>query len=70
MANDIQRPKTPRDPEDLKRLLQQYDKVLTPQNKAFINELISKLENNATKDQLRELADRMRKATVSKNNGR
>ena len=68
MANDIQRPKTPRDPEDLKRLLQQYDKVLTPQNKAFINELISKLENNATKDQLRELADRMRKATV--NNGR
>lgn len=64
MTNNIQRPRTPRDPEDLKKLLRQYEKVLTPQNKAFINELINKLEGGADKNELQDLAGRMRQAAA------
>lgn len=55
-------PKKPHNVTDLKKLLQQYGNVLTPQNKKFINELITKLENGANRGELQELADRMKKA--------
>jgi len=57
-------PPKPKNAEDLKKLLQQYEKILTPQNKQFINELINKLESNADRNELQELAGRMRKATI------
>ena len=57
-------PPKPKNAEDLKKLLQQYKKILTPQNKQFINELINKLESNADRNELQELAGRMRKATI------
>ena len=48
--------------KDLKKLLKQYNNILTPQNKQFINELIQRLETGGDKAGLQDLAKRMQKA--------
>lgn len=55
-------PKKPQNTVDLKKLLQQYDKILTPQNRRFIKELIEKLDAGGDKAGLEDLAQRMQKA--------
>jgi len=55
-------PQKPQNTLDLKKLLQQYDKILTPQNKRLINELIEKLDNGGDKADLQDLAQRMQKS--------
>lgn len=55
-------PRKPQNSVDLKKLLQQYDKILTPQNKRFIKELIEKLDSGGDKAGLEDLAQRMQKA--------
>jgi hypothetical protein len=55
-------PQKPQNTVDLKKLLQQYDKVLTPQNKRLINELIEKLDSGCDQDGLKDLAQRMQRA--------
>ena len=56
-------PKKPQNNEDLKKLLQQYNHILTPQNRQFINELIQKLDAGGDKNALQDLARRMQQAT-------
>ena len=60
----MQTPQKPRNTEDLKKLLKQYERVLTPQNKQFINELINKLDRGAGRNELQDLAARMQKAAA------
>ncbi len=60
----MQTPQKPRNTEDLKKLLKQYERVLTPQNKQFINELINKLDRGAGRNELQDLAVRMQKAAA------
>ena len=56
-------PKPPQNGEDLKRLLKQYEHILTPQNKQFIMELIQRLDSGGDKSDLEDLAQRMQQAT-------
>lgn len=56
-------PKKPQNAADLKKLLSQYDSILTPQNKQFITELIQKLDSGGDKEGFEDLAKRMQKAT-------
>jgi hypothetical protein len=60
MANN---PQPPKNSEDLKRLFKQYEHILSPQNKQFINELIQRLDSGGDKSELEDLAQRMQKAT-------
>ena len=60
----MQTPQKPRNTEDLKKLLKQYERVLTPQNKQFINELLNKLDRGAGRNELQDLAVRMQKAAA------
>lgn len=55
-------PKKPQSNEDLKKLLQQYNHILTPQNRQFINELIQNLDAGGDKNALQDLAKRMQQA--------
>ena len=45
MGNNM--PQKPQNAADLKKLLKQYNNILTPQNKQFITELIQRLENGS-----------------------
>ena len=56
-------PKPPKNGEDLKRLLKQYEHILSPQNKQFINELIQRLDSGGDKAGLEDLAQRMQHAS-------
>ena len=56
-------PKKPQSNADLKQLLQQYNHILTPQNRQFINELIQNLDAGGDKNALQDLANRMQHAT-------
>ena len=55
-------PQKPQNAADLKKLLKQYNNILTPQNKQFITELIQRLENGSDKAGLQDLAQRMQRA--------
>ncbi|NLF80745.1 MAG: hypothetical protein GX572_06105 [Clostridia bacterium] len=57
------KPQKPKNSADLKKLLQQYNHVLTPQNRQFINELIQNLDAGGDKNALQDLARRMQQAT-------
>lgn len=56
MGNNM--PQKPQNAADLKKLLKQYNNILTPQNKQFITELIQRLENGSDKAGLQDLAQR------------
>ena len=60
MGNNMQQ--KPQNAADLKKLLKQYNNILTPQNKQFITELIQRLENGSDKAGLQDLAQRMQRA--------
>ncbi len=60
MGNNM--PQKPQNAADLKKLLKQYNNILTPQNKQFITELIQRLENGSDKAGLQDLAQRMQRA--------
>ena len=60
MGNNM--PQKPQNAADLKKLLKQYNNILTPQNKQFITELIQRLENGSDKAWLQDLAQRMQRA--------
>ena len=60
MGNNM--PQKPQNAADLKKLLKQYNNILTPQNKHFITELIQRLENGSDKAGLQDLAQRMQRA--------
>ena len=60
MGNNM--PQKPQNAADLKKLLNQYNNILTPQNKQFITELIQRLENGSDKAGLQDLAQRMQRA--------
>ena len=53
---------TPRSAEDLQKLLNQFGSVLTPQNQAMIQELITSLQQGSDPAQLQSLAARMSQA--------
>ena len=55
-------PQKPQNAADLKKLLKQYNNILTPQNKQFITELIQRLENGSDKAGLQDLAQRRQRA--------
>jgi hypothetical protein len=55
-------PKKPQSNADLKQLLQQYNHILTPQNRQFINEMIQTLDAGGDKNALQDLARRMQQA--------
>ena len=60
MGNNM--PQKPQNAADLKKLLKQYNNILTPQNKQFITELIQRLENGSDKAGLQDLAQRLERA--------
>ena len=60
MGNNM--PQKPQNAADLKKLLKQYNNILTPHNKQFITELIQRLENGSDKAGLLDLAQRMQRA--------
>ena len=60
MGNNM--PQKPQNAADLKKLLKQYNNILTPQNKQFITELIQRLENGSDKAGVQDLAQRMQRA--------
>lgn len=47
---------------ELQQLLNTYGSALSPQNRAFINELISSVEQGGNQDSLLDLANRMQAA--------
>ncbi len=55
-------PPKPQNAADLKKLLRQYQNILTPQNKQFITELIQRLEGGGDRAGLQDLARRMQRA--------
>lgn len=55
-------PAVPRDLGELKQLLRQYGPLLSAENRAFISELITRLEEGGDAGSLMELAGRMRQA--------
>ena len=55
-------PAAPRNVNDLKMLLEAYGSILSPENRAFISELIARLEAGGDMPGLVELAERMRKS--------
>lgn len=57
-------PSPPRNAADLKKMLQQYGQMLTPENRSFITELISQLEQGGDQRALQDLAQRMNAAAA------
>ena len=57
-------PAVPRDLGELKQLRRQYGPLLSAENRAFISELITRLDEGGDAGSLMELAERMRQAAL------